>query len=120
VRDRHNANILVDADGHLIHIDYGFIFGDSPGLGRIHESMNFETAPFKLTREYLEVMGGVDSQAFKQFEDLFVRGFFALQKHADALGAIVQLFYGERRKQAADGLRSRLLFAASQVRCLSI
>ena len=106
------------------HTTYSSLFTDTPDpsprslppQGRIHESMNFETAPFKLTREYLEVMGGVDSQAFKMFEDLFVRGFFALQKHADALGAIVQLFYGERRKQASDGLRSRLLFAASQVR----
>jgi len=27
VRDRHNANLLVDAEGHIVHIDYGFILG---------------------------------------------------------------------------------------------
>ena len=27
VRDRHNANLLIDADGHIVHIDYGFILG---------------------------------------------------------------------------------------------
>ena len=27
VRDRHNANLLIDAHGHIVHIDYGFILG---------------------------------------------------------------------------------------------
>ena len=47
--------------------------------------MNFENAPFKLTKEYIELMGGLDSNGFKLFEDLFVRGFYALQKHIDAV-----------------------------------
>lgn len=48
MKDRHNGNILLDDDGHVIHIDFGFMLSNSPG------GVNFENAPFKLTREMLE------------------------------------------------------------------
>ena len=58
-------------------------------------------------------MGGIDSYAFKQFEELFVRGFFALQKHIDGLITIIQLYYGDRKKGGIDSLKSRYLYIVS-------
>lgn len=43
----------MDKEGHLVHIDFGFLLTNSPGAG-----LNFEKAPFKLTNEFVRVMGG--------------------------------------------------------------
>ena len=79
LKDRHNGNILLDRDGHLVHIDFGFMLSNSPG------NIGFEAAPFKLPLEYIEVLGGIDSAAYKEFRRLFKEGFEAARKHCDRI-----------------------------------
>lgn len=79
IKDRHNGNILLDREGHLIHIDFGFMLSNSPG------NIGFEAAPFKLPPEYIEVLGGVDAEPFLVFKQLFREGFEAARKHCDRL-----------------------------------
>ena len=66
IKDRHNGNIMIDKEGHLIHIDFGFLLSNAPGKG-----LKFERAPFKLTQEYLDILG----PSAKLFNKLLRRGF---------------------------------------------
>ena len=89
LKDRHNGNIMIDTRGHLIFIDFGFAMGMRPG----HE-FSFERAPFKLTKEYVDVMGGIGSPCYKEFERLFVAGFEECRKNSQiALGLVEIMMY---------------------------
>ncbi|XP_022919444.1 phosphatidylinositol 4-kinase beta [Onthophagus taurus] len=85
VKDRHNGNILLSSDGHLIHIDFGFILSTSP------RNLGFETSPFKLTTEFVEVMGGMDSDMFKYFKILILQGLLAARKHQEMIIPLVEI-----------------------------
>lgn len=86
IKDRHNQNIMVDSEGHIVHIDYGFFLSNAPGKG-----LRFEQAPFKLPQEYINVLGGVRSKYYKLFRDLVKLGFMALQEHADKIIILVEM-----------------------------
>ncbi|KIJ44081.1 hypothetical protein M422DRAFT_60208 [Sphaerobolus stellatus SS14] len=109
IKDRHNGNILLDRDGHLIHIDFGFMLSNSPG------NIGFEAAPFKLPSEYVEVLGGIDGLAFKEFKRLLREGFEAARKHCDRIITLVELMqkdsslpcFAAFRDQTAVHLRER-------------
>ncbi|EEF45158.1 phosphatidylinositol 4-kinase, putative [Ricinus communis] len=89
VKDRHNGNLLMDEEGHIIHIDFGFMLSNSPG------GVNFESAPFKLTRELLEVMDsdaeGIPSEFFDYFKVLCIQGFLTCRKHAERIILLVEM-----------------------------
>mmetsp|Transcript_3576 Transcript_3576/g.8610 ORF Transcript_3576/g.8610 Transcript_3576/m.8610 type:complete len:1175 (-) Transcript_3576:71-3595(-) len=115
LKDRHNGNIMIDMYGHMIHIDYGFCMGMCVG----HE-LTLERAPFKFTQEYVDVMGGIDSECYKEFVRLFVEGMMeARNKCHIALGLVEIMMYksnypcfsGRRYGggQALRGFRERLM-----------
>ncbi|KAM9806727.1 phosphatidylinositol 4-kinase beta isoform X1 [Syngnathus typhle] len=85
VKDRHNGNILLDACGHIIHIDFGFILSSSP------KNLGFETSAFKLTAEFVEVMGGPDGDMFNYYKMLMLQGLIAARKHMERVLQIVEI-----------------------------
>lgn len=85
IKDRHNGNLLVSASGAVIHIDFGFVLGISPG-----GNLGFETAAFKLTQEMVNIMGGsVESEDFLYFSELVVRGFLLARDNIEAVHSLV-------------------------------
>ncbi|KAF2204286.1 hypothetical protein GQ43DRAFT_478360 [Delitschia confertaspora ATCC 74209] len=116
LKDRHNGNLLIDNAGHIIHIDFGFMLSNSPG------SMGFEAAPFKLTQEYVDVLGGLTSPAFEDFKTLCKQAFQALRKEAERLIMLVDMM-GRQSKMpcfaagaagVTNSLRARMMLHLSK------
>ncbi|KAF2768180.1 hypothetical protein EJ03DRAFT_375555 [Teratosphaeria nubilosa] len=97
LKDRHNGNILIDSDGHVIHIDFGFMLSNSPG------NMGFEAAPFKLTSEYVDLLGGPESPDFTKFKDLMKDAFQALRREAERIVTLVELMGRESKMDCYAG-----------------
>ncbi|BBN15657.1 phosphatidylinositol 4-kinase B [Marchantia polymorpha subsp. ruderalis] len=124
VKDRHNGNLLLDEEGHIIHIDFGFMLSNSPG------GVNFESAPFKLTRELLEVMDsdaeGKPSEFFDYFKVLCIQGFLLCRKHAERIILLVEMmqdsgcpcFKGGPR--TIQNLRKRFHLNLTEQQCVSL
>ena len=63
---KNNGNILLDEYGHIYHIDFGFLLNKTPG------NIKFEKAPFKLTTDFIEILGGTTSKYFLQYQKILL------------------------------------------------
>ena len=80
IGDRHFDNLMLCEDGHLFHIDFGFILGRDPKP---------YPPPMKLTKEMLEAMGGANGEEIIKFRSHCYNAFLILRKHANL---IINLF----------------------------
>jgi phosphatidylinositol kinase/protein kinase (PI-3 family) len=73
--------------GHLIHIDFGFIYDWTPG-----KDTKFEAADFKLPQEYIDILGGnTNHPDFRRFEHKLIQGYLAVRRHSNEFVALTEL-----------------------------
>lgn len=115
IKDRHNANILLDREGHIMHIDFGFVLGDTPKMGKV--PLFSERAPFKLTAEFWDVLGGWNFNhggLGVKFCKMFEEAFYCAAMHVEELvtlieSAILNLTQNPNvARIVANGVRNRL------------
>ncbi len=130
IKDRHNGNIMIDKYGHVIHIDFGFLFESSPG-----NNLNWEP-DFKLTAEFVDLMCAgpapkvaavtpgaaptkiVEPPFYRLFRELTVKGFLAVRPYHEEIITMVSLMLETGlpcfRGQTIAKLRDRLKLNLSE------
>eukprot|EP00173_Palmaria_palmata_P003024 Plantae.Rhodophyta-Palmaria_palmata.ctg3145.p1 GENE.Plantae.Rhodophyta-Palmaria_palmata.ctg3145~~Plantae.Rhodophyta-Palmaria_palmata.ctg3145.p1 ORF type:complete len:340 (+),score=48.87 Plantae.Rhodophyta-Palmaria_palmata.ctg3145:3-1022(+) len=129
IKDRHNGNIMMEAEGYITHIDYGFLLSNVPG------GIKFENVPFKLTEEYLQVICGrknvqdvsetSKTEGYLHFQELFVLGLLAARKHYEKLTTLVEIMLKGTSmpcmaagQNVVDSLRHRFSLGVSEEQCI--
>ncbi len=96
--DRHLENILVSQSGELLHIDFGFLFGDDPH--------GFTPTEMRITRQTLNAIGGLQSNSFRYFSEQCEEIYSKVRKAAPLWYA---LFRHRGEEQAHKWVATRLI-----------
>ncbi|CAA6667722.1 unnamed protein product [Spirodela intermedia] len=106
VKDRHNGNLLLDEEGHIIHIDFGFMLSNSPVMDSDAE--------------------GNPSEFFDYFKVLCIQGFLTCRKHAERIILLVEMFQDsgfpcfKGGGRTIQNLRKRFHLGLTEEQCVSL
>ncbi|EFI28353.1 atypical/PIKK/PI4K protein kinase [Coprinopsis cinerea okayama7 len=90
IKDRHNGNIMIDGEGHIVHIA-ACAYLTLVALILRPGGVKFEPNSFKLNHEMVQLMGGRYSQGYQLFQSLTVKAFLAIRPYAAQIVDTVQL-----------------------------
>jgi phosphatidylinositol 3-kinase len=82
IGDRHLDNIMLRKDGHLFHLDFGYIFGRDPKP---------LPPPMRLTKEMIDGMGGPESNNYNRFKGYCCQAYNILRKSANLVLCLLNL-----------------------------
>ena len=71
--DRHLENMMVTSNAELVHVDFGWVFGDDP--------KHIQT-PMRITEDMVDAMGGRNSTTFSSFVQITQKGYEHMRQHA--------------------------------------
>jgi hypothetical protein len=109
IGDRHLENIMVKPTGHLLHIDFGFLFG--------HDPKPFMGNTIRLTKEMVDAMGGPRSEGYEHFKRYCCQGYNIIRRQAPLLLSLLELLRDagindfsvwQDADKAIDGVKEKL------------
>ena len=95
IGDRHLENLMIDKNGRLFHIDFGYILGRDPKP---------LPPPIKLCKEMVDCMGGKGSKNYLEFQQKCVNAYWVLREKARDIVNLKKLhekFVPQKNKQEA-------------------
>ncbi|KAH3763765.1 phosphatidylinositol 3-kinase [Pelomyxa schiedti] len=84
IGDRHLENLMLTTQGNLFHIDFGYILGNEPPFKPL-------PPPMRICKEMVNVMGGVNSNHYRQFKQYCCESYNIIRKSSNLIISLFSL-----------------------------
>ena len=100
--DRHLENILVTHNGYVVHVDFGYVFGDDP---------KHAATPMRITEDMVDAMGGRDSATFQSFVHRTQKGYESMRLYSSFWYHLMsaEFYIFQDRSRPAKRIRDHIL-----------
>lgn len=75
VGDRHLENLLIGKQGHIFHVDFGYILGKNP------PNKGFKVPPIRLNKPMMQVFGEHANESYSEWKGKCIDAFIKLRNY---------------------------------------